>query len=372
MSEIAPNFCLLLHIRSLIDQMTLFSFIANAMITFFGWMMGDPEGFVTFLPTSSLYRPSKIKGLFPSSHSLFPSIDHYIMINKCIRSKRRQERTMATNDSSKVLPVSSPSPSLSLSVSPSVARERLQARLQEIEMLQSVYCQDGEFRVITPPSLTSLQKWVDSPNNTSSTRPIPIPTPNHMLVIIVCSVAINNTNTNTDITDATKDGNDGATTTATNVTIEVEVTMPVNYPRGLHTIPLDDTSRPLVCVRCASFNRNTAHELTSIIQQIIDDTCHEPCLLSLPDLVNTNALQALIRQRVAEPVTTKKLELSPDVRTREFILFHHIYSNAKRKTIIDTANDLKLTGCYSFKPYIHSFIHSMAINVLGCRFLVAR
>uniref|UniRef100_A0A8D8ZPI5 RWD domain-containing protein 2A n=1 Tax=Cacopsylla melanoneura TaxID=428564 RepID=A0A8D8ZPI5_9HEMI len=184
--------------------------------------------------------------------------------------------------------------------------ECLELQLQEIEMLQSMFANPGEFTMFDETMINNVQKFIDcSPGEKHEL-------PNHLDFTI--------------------------TLTRDRKKLSICIHLPHGYP----------CTEPEVFVRSDQLNRKQETDFNSELNKMVVD--HERnviCLYTVIDWIQdqidrfcTEDTNKKTSDQQSTPKDLKKYETF----TRYWIYSHHIYSKIKRKTMLDLSADLNITG----------------------------
>lgn len=192
-------------------------------------------------------------------------------------------------------------------------RSNLEQQLDEIEMLQSIYSQPGEFIIDNEGAFTCLKNFIqcDLPQH-----------PNHVEFIV--HLVIENDEKEPELD------------------IEINCRLSNNYP---------SVEGPEVHIHSDCLTRlgqdNLNKDLSTYIKNEL--TLGEVNLLSIIEWARDNApsyYTPLVSNVSLEEVTCMSNELN-----RMWLYMHHIYSKVKQRNILSLANELQLTGfCLPGKP----------------------
>ena len=199
-----------------------------------------------------------------------------------------------------------------------VVKERCEQQLDELELLQSVFSQPGEFTLGDEDAIAQVKAFLQ--NLTPSLPPS-----------LSCTVSL------------TVEEPDGG-----NLIVDINCRLIQDYPAVF----------PEVCVRSNSLLRTEQDQLNDDLHEyMIASIPHgDVCLLSVVEWVRENA--ALYHTQ-----PTSEVVLPPHILTaaagsgdddrfcRTWLYMHHIYSKTKRRNILASAAELSLTGfCLPGKP----------------------
>lgn len=187
--------------------------------------------------------------------------------------------------------------------SPVSLNKCFELQLSEVEMLNSMYPNSDEFIISLPYVLADMNKYLSEDSNN---------VPSQLDFSLNLTIP--------DIKDK----------------LEVNVCLPHEYP----------FSKPEISARSVSLDRSQQRDLNSSIMGFLQTL--EPgdlCILSLINWLMENAGKffSLSRQANTEEIESKK-DNSSEPLCRMWIYSHHIYNKFKRRDIVDSANDMKLTG----------------------------
>eukprot|EP01025_Chloroclados_australasicus_P050218 TRINITY_DN5749_c0_g1_i1.p1 TRINITY_DN5749_c0_g1~~TRINITY_DN5749_c0_g1_i1.p1 ORF type:complete len:288 (-),score=39.19 TRINITY_DN5749_c0_g1_i1:313-1176(-) len=191
--------------------------------------------------------------------------------------------------------------------------ERLEAQVNEIEALQSVFSQEGEF-VITPNQkgiLTFAQKII---SGQSSFDVQDVPSLSGKIVLL--DIKLNN------------------------ISVALRFDLPNSYP---------DTP-PHLAVECSTDNA-TFQTLTQTVQETAQQWTGEECLLACVESLREKASEIMEKNLAEEEQQQhqQQLMISNSHSQREqisicLIWFHHIRNPNKKKNVQNWANELELGG----------------------------
>lgn len=191
---------------------------------------------------------------------------------------------------------------LSQFVDKSEIDEMLRIQLEEVEMLQSMFSNPGEFEIYDHSVIADINEFVEGKNNSLPPR---LDFTIHLVI------------------DEKK--------------LEVCVNLPLNYP----------ADEPDIFVRSDSLSRAQQHELNSdLAKHICSLTKGEISIYPTVAWLQENAGSYFIsKNRV--PKGNQPITRNTDVCdhfTRYWIYSHHIYSKIKRRCIMDLAQEYSITG----------------------------
>jgi hypothetical protein len=186
--------------------------------------------------------------------------------------------------------------------------EMLSLQLSEVEMLQSIFPNPGEFCVYDYSVIADINEFVDGKCSLYPPR---------------LDFTINL------VIDKAK--------------LEVCVNLPHDYP----------ASEPDIYVRSDKLDRNQQHILNSDLASYISTLERgEICTYSAISWLQENASQ-YHAESTKPDVVVKNNDENDKVFTRYWIYSHHIYSKMKRKEILDLAKEFSITGfCLPGRPGI--------------------
>ncbi|XP_070553664.1 RWD domain-containing protein 2B-like [Ptychodera flava] len=193
----------------------------------------------------------------------------------------------------------------------------LELQLSEMEMLQSMFPQDGEFEVDDPITLTDVKDYVDG-----KTEEVPLQ--------ISFALKIS--------TEEAKSGKED---------FELICSLPHQYPN----------TEPDIFIRCQLLSRQQQRQINEDLLSFIASLERgDICIGEAVQWVQDNREKYISESSAAEacaPVETEKPEVKDETFTRLWIHSHHIRSKFKRRDLLDMAADMALTGfCLPGKPGI--------------------
>ncbi|KAJ9601056.1 hypothetical protein L9F63_000791 [Diploptera punctata] len=189
--------------------------------------------------------------------------------------------------------------------------EMLRIQLSELEMLQSMFSNPGEFSVYDHSVIADINEFVDGKSTVYPPQ-----------LDFTISLFI----------DKAK--------------LEVCVNLPHDYP----------ANEPDIYVRSDKLDRNQQHTLNSDLANYISTLDRgEICICSAISWLQENASRYHVESNpIANTEPTVNLNDENDSNfTRLWIYSHHIYSKVKRREILDLANEFNITGfCLPGRPGI--------------------
>lgn len=188
--------------------------------------------------------------------------------------------------------------------------EMLRIQLEEVEMLQSMFANPGEFEIFNHSVFADINEFLEGKCNILPPR---IDFTVHLLI------------------DERK--------------IEVNVNLPLNYP----------AVEPDIFVRNDCLSRKQQHTLNSdLCQYICSLNKGEICIYPAIAWLQENCTKYFISSvKTKKNIYQSKTANSTQQFSRYWIYSHHIYSKIKRRCIIDLAEELNVTGfCLPGKPGI--------------------
>ncbi|XP_018329910.1 RWD domain-containing protein 2A [Agrilus planipennis] len=185
-------------------------------------------------------------------------------------------------------------------------KENLETQLSEIEMLQSVYCNPGEFRMQDPSATMEAKNFID---NIASDIP---PTLDFVINLVISGIKV-----------------------------EVSVNIPHEYP----------TKKPHIYVRNNKSSKTQHSQLNKNLTDFISELEQgSQCIFAALSWIQDNADKYVDNK----PELCGRKSVDTDEKlVRMWLYSHHIYSKTKRREILDQANQLNLKGfCLPGKPGI--------------------
>lgn len=210
--------------------------------------------------------------------------------------------------------------------------DNLSAQLEEIEFLQSVYSEPGEF-VIEDEEAHSLA--VSYVNESQLKAPSTLSYSIHLIVDVI-------------------DGNDEN---------DIRVTVDVSC-RATNTYP--SLEPPELSVRSDQISRRDQDQLnvdmTEYLQNELFSVCREVCVNSVIEWIKDNLINYCSPPVAAVTPTHQSLSGCHGDFCRMWLYMHHIYSKIKRRNILSLSKDYELSGfCLPGKPgvvCIEGTVHS--------------
>lgn len=202
-------------------------------------------------------------------------------------------------------------------------KERCEQQLDELELLQSVFSQPGEFTIEDEVALSQARAFLQ--DLTPSLPPT-----------LSCTVNLT----------VSPGGEEDCQNTSSRVDVSCRLSQ--NYP----SVP------PEVCVRSDSLSRLEQDKMNEDLHTfMLTGLPHgEVCLLSVVEWVRENAAHYIPHPPPMHPAAQRlgvedKGSADEDQFCRTWLYMHHIYSKTKRRNILSAAADLELTGfCLPGKP----------------------
>ncbi|CAH1159991.1 unnamed protein product [Phaedon cochleariae] len=184
-------------------------------------------------------------------------------------------------------------------------KENFEIQLSELESLESVYCNPGEFKVEDICTLVDIKEFVSD-----KTTLLP------QYLDVTINLMVND------------------------MKFELCFTLPHEYPN----------IEPEIFVRNQTLNRSRHIQLNKDLTQYISNVEKgEPCIFSAISWLQDHAEHYV---EIKEE-TSARNDLKDEKYVRYWIYSHHIYSKTKRREIVDLANRLHIGGfCMPGKPGI--------------------
>ncbi|XP_015905541.1 RWD domain-containing protein 2A [Parasteatoda tepidariorum] len=183
--------------------------------------------------------------------------------------------------------------------------DQLTLQLSEIEMLSSMYPDNSEFYITLPSIIADMNRYVEGKTQY---------TPNELDFVL-----------NLDIPDIKEK-------------LEVNIIFPHQYP----------SRKPSISCRSLGLSRTQQRELNSSARNYIDSLPNdELCSISIINWLTENAANYFslkTPETDSDSLDYKAPSPVRDIKCRLWVYSHHIYSKFKRREIIDSAQDLNLTG----------------------------
>lgn len=184
--------------------------------------------------------------------------------------------------------------------------ECLELQLQEIEMLQSMFANPGEFNMFDETMIDNVQSFINSAHCRDSL-------PSHLDFTINISVE-----------------ND--------IKLSICIHLPHYYP----------CIEPEVFVRSDQLNRKQETEFNvELNKMIVSLERNIMCLYTVIDWIQENVLKFYVEdtsKNILDQASTTKDMKKYETFSRYWIYSHHIYSKIKRKAMLDLSSDLNITG----------------------------
>ncbi|GLH01094.1 RWD domain-containing protein 2A [Gryllus bimaculatus] len=187
--------------------------------------------------------------------------------------------------------------------------EMLRIQLSELEMLQSMFSNPGEFCIDDPSVIADINEFLDGKTNAYPPR---------------LDFAINIT------IDKAK--------------FEVCVNLPHDYP----------ATEPDIFVRSDKLTRSQQHELNCDLSRHLNSLDRgEICICTAIQWLQENATCYLTEPKPEPVINRPSSDDEERLFTRYWIYSHHIYSKVKRREILDLAHEFNVTGfCLPGRPGI--------------------
>ncbi|XP_007528612.1 RWD domain-containing protein 2B [Erinaceus europaeus] len=111
--------------------------------------------------------------------------------------------------------------------------------------------------------------------------------------------------------------------------------LPFKYPEVL----------PEITVRSVLLSRSQQNQLNTDLTEYLQKTClGDVCILNATEWVREHGSDYISRDTTPSPVTATAVQPGDLFLTRLWIYSHHIYNKCKRKSIVEWAKELSLTG----------------------------
>lgn len=202
----------------------------------------------------------------------------------------------------------------------STKRSNLEQQLDEIEILQSIYSQPGEFTIENMESYTALKRYL---NENQPDQPSPIECTIHLTI------------------------ENETTTTTTSAIVETEFDIEINcrlspdYP---------STQLPEAHLHSDSLTRDGQDNFNKDLKGFMSTELipGDVCILSIIEWVRE---RGQYYYTPPPPHVDCDITIEPNEFCRMWLYMHHIYSKTKRRNILALAGNLNLTGfCLPGKP----------------------
>lgn len=205
-------------------------------------------------------------------------------------------------------------------------RSNLEQQLDELDTLESIYSEPGEFIIEDWSAYTALKRYVkeahnDHPNNVECT----------IHLTIENNTAPSTTTTGTLINENEFD-------------IEINCRLSCCYP---------SSQLPQVHIHSDGLTRIGQDDFNKDLQVYMSTelVLGDACLLSVIDWAREKAPNYYTVPPPPFQQTEKRVDSESNDFCRMWLYMHHIYSKTKRRNILSLASDLKLTGfCLPGKP----------------------
>lgn len=182
--------------------------------------------------------------------------------------------------------------------------QNLQLQMTEIEMLESMFPNPGEFEFSDPPAAAECRSLATG----SKLSFIPLSLEFYLRMKLE--------------------------------EVENRLEVLVNFPHGYPA-----TSLPEIYVRCCSLVKHKHRQLNEDLRKFIGGLAlGDLCIGQVIQWLQENAANYISKDTASEKNLTKVLSAGPVTFKRLWIYSHHIYSKIKRRNMIDLASDLDLTG----------------------------
>ena len=193
-------------------------------------------------------------------------------------------------------------------------RERCEQQVDELELLQSVFGQPGEFTLGDEAAIVQVKAFLQD------LTPSPPPS-------LSCTVSL----------ALSQEG------TTSMLMVDIDCRLTQDYPNVY----------PEVCIRSNTLPRAEQDRLNEDLHEYIKTSvAHgEVCLLSVVEWVRENALSYNTQPSSSDVPSQAGSNEDDDRFCRMWLYMHHIYSKTKRRNILSIAPELDLTGfCLPGKP----------------------
>ena len=203
-------------------------------------------------------------------------------------------------------------------------RSNLEQQLDELDTLQSIYSEPGEFIIEDWNAYTALKRYVKEAHNDH---------PNFVEFTIHLTIENNTTSTTGSSTVINENEFD----------IEINCRLSCSYP---------STQFPQVHIHSDGLTRTGQDDFNKDLQVYMSTelVLGDACILSVIDWAREKAPSYYTAPTPLQQ-TEKDTETESDEFCRMWLYMHHIYSKTKRRNILSLASDLKLTGfCLPGKP----------------------
>lgn len=186
--------------------------------------------------------------------------------------------------------------------------EMLRIQLSELEMIQSMFSNPGEFCIDDPSVIADINDFLDGKTNAFPPR-----------LDFTINLVIGKAK------------------------FEVCVNLPHDYP----------ATEPDIFVRSDKLTRSQQHELNSDLSGHLNTLDRgEICICTAVQWLQENA-SCYLTEPKPEPVINRSCDDEEKLFTRYWIYSHHIYSKVKRREILDLAHEYNVTGfCLPGRPGI--------------------
>ncbi|NXM76677.1 RWD2B protein, partial [Serilophus lunatus] len=189
--------------------------------------------------------------------------------------------------------------------------EEAEMQISELELLSSMFPEEEEFSVTDQLALAELKHYVEN-------QPAELPSSRVQFTLRVKAEV----------------------PPASMVEFSMACALPLKYP----TVP------PEITVRSPSLSRSQQFQLNSELRRFLEQQSPgEPCVLRARQWLQEQAAAYVGRE--PSPPPSAPLQPQGTTFTRLWIYSHHIYNKHKRKSILDWAKELSLSGfCMPGKP----------------------
>ncbi|NXS12161.1 RWD2B protein, partial [Neodrepanis coruscans] len=190
-------------------------------------------------------------------------------------------------------------------------REEAEVQISELALLCSMFPREEEFSVTDQLALAELKHYAE--NGSAE-----VPSSKVQFTL----------NVKTELPNASV------------VEFSMACALPLKYP----AVP------PEITVRSSLLSRSQQVQLNLELRRFLEQQCpQEPCVLSAREWLKDHA--AAYMGREPSPAPRSPLQPEGTTFTRLWIYSHHIYNKQKRKSILDWAKELSLSGfCMPGKP----------------------